>query len=174
MEYYEKYDSPFGKLGLVSDGESLTGLSFSVREEGGADEPEPARELPVFREAYRWLDIYFKGREPDFMPPVRLKGSPFQLEVWEILKKIPYGRTVTYGEIAEEIASKRGTAGMSAQAVGGAVGRNPVGILVPCHRVIGKGGNLTGFGGGIRWKTELLKLERSYRDFFYFVGKGTE
>lgn len=177
MEYYGRYVSPFGALGITSDGESLTMLTFSVQKESGADARPAERELPVFEEVRRWLDVYFKGREPDFMPPVRLEGSAFQLQVWEVLRRIPYGEVVTYGEIAEEIASQRGIARMSAQAVGGAVGRNPVGILVPCHRVIGKNGNLTGFGGGMRWKTELLKLEGSYKDFFFFAGflkKGKE
>lgn len=174
MDYFAEYYSPLGMLGMVSDGESLIGLNF-IRQsafEKTAIAGEQEGKPPVFAEVRGWLDIYFKGREPDFMPRIRLRGSHFQLEVWEALRRIPYGQVVTYGEIAEEIAGKRGIAKMSAQAVGGAVGRNPVGILVPCHRVIGKDGNLTGFGGGIRWKEGLLKIEGSYRDFFYIPRKG--
>lgn len=174
MDYVAKYCSPLGMLGMVSDGESLKGLNFFSQSDSEETvlTGEHRDELPIFAEVRRWLDIYFKGGEPDFMPRIGLSGSKFQLEVWEALRRIPYGQVVTYGEIAEEIAEKRGIAKMSAQAVGGAVGRNPVGILVPCHRVIGKDGNLTGFGGGIRWKVGLLKIEGSYRDSFYIPKKG--
>lgn len=107
----------------------------------------------------RWLDAYFSGVEPDFMPRVHLCGTAFQLEVWEELRAIPYGRTVSYGDIARAIARRRGIARMAAQAVGGAVGRNPVSIIVPCHRVIGADGSITGYGGGIDRKRALLALE---------------
>lgn len=166
MEYKRSYQAPGGALTLVSDGEHLTGLWFEGREYGGAvsekgDNAEAweGEVLPVFRETQKWLDIYFSGREPDFMPPLLLSGTPFRMAVWEILKTIPYGKTMTYGEIARILAEQRGIRRMSAQAVGGAVGSNPVGIVVPCHRVVGTGGNLTGFGGGMGWKVRLLSLE---------------
>lgn len=114
----------------------------------------------VFRRTEKWLDIYFAGRDPGFLPPLSTKGTPFQEEVWEILKEIPYGKTVSYGEIAMRIAEKRGIKRMAAQAVGGAVGRNPIAIIVPCHRVVGSDGSLTGYGGGLDRKVELLKLEK--------------
>ena len=120
------------------------------------------KNLPVFNDVRRWLDIYFSGKEPDFTPDYRIDGmTPFRRDVFEILLKIPFGKTVTYGEIAAEIAKKRNIAKMSAQAVGGAVGWNPVCIIVPCHRVIGADGSLTGYGGGITNKIALLKLEKA-------------
>ncbi|MGN0733289.1 MAG: methylated-DNA--[protein]-cysteine S-methyltransferase [Emergencia sp.] len=115
--------------------------------------------LPVFEQTRRWLDIYFEGREPDFTPPLHLIGTDFRKEVWDILKQIPYGQTKTYGEIAEELAARRGIRRMSAQAVGGAVGHNNISIIVPCHRVIGADGSLTGYAGGTDIKAELLRLE---------------
>ncbi len=114
----------------------------------------------IIQQSVDWLNIYFSGKEPDFMPAVSLKGTPFQMEVWNILKEIPYGQTMTYGEIAVRIARQRGISRMSAQAVGGAVGRNPISIIIPCHRVVGANGSLTGYAGGIDRKRVLLKLER--------------
>lgn len=114
---------------------------------------------PVLEQTKEWLIIYFSGREPDFCPPVHMTGTPFQLSVWKILQQIPYGKTVTYGEIAKEIAREKGLSRMSAQAVGGAVGHNKISIIVPCHRVIGKDGSLTGYAGGIDKKMKLLDLE---------------
>lgn len=161
MIYLGRYKSPLGELTLASDGESLTMLDFPSQDDSGKEvlSEENEREIPVFAEVRKWLDIYFSGKEPDFMPKLSLHGSEFQLEVWECLRKIPYGQVVAYGDIAGEIARKRGIEKMSAQAVGGAVGRNPIGILVPCHRVIGKNGSLTGFGGGLWRKEELLRIE---------------
>lgn len=115
--------------------------------------------LTVFEQTRNWLDIYFEGREPDFMPPLHLIGTDFRKEVWKILLQIPYGQTVTYGEIAEELAKSRGIRRMSAQAVGGAVGHNNISIIVPCHRVIGADGSLTGYAGGMEIKARLLWLE---------------
>lgn len=162
MNYYMAFHSPVGEMTLISDGVNLTELTFSGQGYFEKEMPGDAigQQLPVFDETIEWLTIYFKGQEPDFMPPIQLHGSDFQREVWERLKKIPYGETVTYGEIAKEIARRRGIRVMSAQAVGGAVGRNPVAILVPCHRVVGKNGNLTGYAGGIEKKRKLLELER--------------
>ncbi len=161
MTYLGRYESPLGVFGLEADEVGLRKLSFTDYEILGEDTimKEEERELKVFEEVRNWLDIYFSGKEPDFMPKLSLHGSEFQLAVWEYLRKIPYGQVVTYGDIAKEIAEKRGIEKMSAQAVGGAVGRNPIGILVPCHRVIGKNGSLTGFGGGLWRKEALLRLE---------------
>lgn len=160
MQYIQYYSSPLGKILLTSDGEALTGLWF----EGGKYVPgfssASACSLPVFDETSRWLDIYFTGRQPDFMPPVKFpEASSFRREVWEILRGIPYGTTVTYGEIASMLAARRGIPMMSSRAVGGAVGHNPVGIIVPCHRVMGSDGSLTGYAGGLDRKIRLLELE---------------
>ena len=155
MDFIRCYDSPIGPLTLVSDGTALTEL----RLDGSKDSTETQNNLPIFRETVRWLDIYFSGKEPDFTPPLNLRTGPFRREVWEIMLTIPYGRTMTYGEIAKEIARRHGIARMSAQAVGGAVGHNAIPIIIPCHRVIGANGNLTGYGGGIERKIKLLVLE---------------
>ena len=114
---------------------------------------------PSIAESIRWLDIYFSGNTPDFIPSLHITGSPFQKEVWELLLRIPYGKVTTYGDLAKQIAQQRGISRMSAQAVGGAVGSNPVSIIVPCHRVIGSNGNLTGFASGLDNKTALLTIE---------------
>lgn len=155
MDFIRRYDSPLGPLTLASDGAALTELRL--------DDPdgctETKKELPVFRQTVRWLDIYFSGKEPDFTPPLNLRTGPFRREVWEIMLTIPYGKTMTYGEIAKEIARRHGLGKMSAQAVGGAVGHNAISIIIPCHRVIGANGNLTGYGGGLERKIKLLALE---------------
>ena len=154
-------DSPLGPVTMASDGEALTGLCLVGQKyyASAIGAGTRAGECPVFDECRRWLDIYMGGKEPDFMPLIRLSGSDFRREVWEILRQIPYGKTMTYGQIAELIAKKRGLPRMSAQAVGGAVGHNPVSILVPCHRVLGSDGSLTGYAGGIELKAKLLELE---------------
>ena len=131
------------------------------------------RETPILKEAKRWLDIYFTGREPDFMPPLHPIGSAFRQSVWEILLQIPYGQTVTYGEIARQLADKQGIAKMSAQAVGGAVGHNEISVIIPCHRVVGTSGSLTGYAGGVDKKAALLKLERADMSNFFIPKKGT-
>ena len=161
MEFTCRYASPLGGITLSSDGEALTGLWFDGQKYF-AETLSPEREersLPVFEEAARWLDIYFGGREPDFTPPLRPKGTAFRKAVWDVLLSIPYGQTVTYGEIAERLARQSGVPRMSAQAVGGAVGHNPISIIVPCHRVIGADGRLTGYAGGLERKARLLELE---------------
>lgn len=127
----------------------------------GLDGGHEARETPVLTDTKRWLDTYFSGREPDFAPPLHLIGTTFQNEVWQILLTIAYGQTMTYGEIAARIAARRGLAHMSAQAVGGAVGHNAISIIVPCHRVVGSDGSLTGYAGGLERKIALLHLERA-------------
>ena len=158
-----KYKTPHGfdDMWMNSDGEVLTGLWF----EGSRGQSKhrldcEERDLPVFRETRRWLDIYFSGRQPDFTPRYRMDGlTPFRREVADAMLAIPFGKTATYGDIADVLAKKHGIAKMSAQAVGGAVGWNPICIIVPCHRVVGAGQGLVGYGGGIRNKAGLLSLE---------------
>ncbi|MHC6180970.1 methylated-DNA--[protein]-cysteine S-methyltransferase [Clostridium sp. JNZ X4-2] len=175
MKYMKKYNSPLGKITLVSDGKCLTGLVFDGQKYFDIEVPADAvvKSLPIFEKASRWLDLYFRGQEADFVPPIVMTGSDFRMEVWNILKNIPYGEVMTYGEIAKQVAKKRGITRMSAQAVGGAVGHNPISIIVPCHRVVGENGNLTGYAGGIDRKIKLLKIERAYKDSFYIPKKGT-
>ena len=138
-------------------------VATPLTEEGELVAPTPAGDagelLPVFRQTEKWLRIYFEGKDPGFLPPVKLEGSAFGKEVWEILRTIPYGRTMSYGEIAKIMAERRGIPRMAAQAVGGAVGKNPVSLIVPCHRVIGTDGSLVGYGGGLDRKKQLLELE---------------
>lgn len=160
------YSSPLGKMTMASDGKALTGLWFDGQKYFGACFLEDKRnyeqkELPVFEETIRWLDLYFRGKEPDFLPELSLRGTEFRKEIWKLLLEIPYGKTTTYGELAEKIAKKKGLLAMSAQAVGGAVGHNPVSILVPCHRVVGSDGSLTGYAGGMEKKLALLTLEQN-------------
>lgn len=161
MNNTASYMSPFGDMLLACDEIGLTGLWFEgAKYYAGNLSPEHTKkETPVLKEARRWLDIYFSGKEPDFLPQLHLTGSPFQLSVWKILQQIPYGKTVTYGEIAKRLAEERGLPHMSAQAVGGAVGHNRISIIVPCHRVVGSDGSLTGYAGGIDRKAGLLQLE---------------
>lgn len=162
MQYTTKYQSSVGEILLACDEIGLTGLWF--KEEKfyalSLESEHKEKETPIFCKAKSWLDIYFSGREPDFMPPIHMIGTSFQLSVWKNLMEIPYGKTRTYGEIAKQIAKERGSKQMSAQAVGGAVGHNKISIIVPCHRVIGKNGSLTGYAGGIKKKMQLLMLEK--------------
>lgn len=161
MQYIAHYDSPIGGILLAADDIGLTGLWFDG-EKYYAENLSPhhkTRNIPVLKETARWLDIYFAGSEPDFIPSIHMMGSLFRMEVWALLLQIPYGHTVTYGELAKKIAVKRGLKQMSAQAVGGAVGHNQISILIPCHRVVGTNGSLTGYAGGIDKKNALLKLE---------------
>ena len=163
MSFFQTYQSPVGCITMVSEQNALTGLAFEQQRYFQDKVPEDAREkdLKVFRDTKKWLDTYFQGENPDFLPEISLKGTDFQMQVWRILLQIPYGEVVTYGEIAKQIAMQKGIAKMSAQAVGGAVGHNPISIIVPCHRVIGKNGELVGYGGGLHRKTALLKLEKA-------------
>ena len=162
MIYINRYESPLGSMLLACDEEGLTGLWFA---EGGRyigeglKKDAVPRETAYFDQAKKWLDIYFSGRDPRFLPKIHLVGSAFRNRVGEIMCEIPFGETVTYGWIADRIARERGLGKMSAQAVGGAVGHNPIGIIVPCHRVVGANGSLTGYGGGIARKKALLELE---------------
>lgn len=160
FKYY--YSSPLGSITLASDGESLIGLWFDGQKYFShkliSESTEAA--LPIFTRTCNWLDIYFSGNIPDFTPSIYLNTTPFRKAVYEILLTIPYGQTMTYGEIANIIAKQNGVERMSAQAVGGAVGHNPVSIIIPCHRVVGADGSLTGYAGGLDRKIELLKLEK--------------
>lgn len=161
MNYIYRYNSFLGKITLASEGESLTGLWFDNQKyfadtlKGDCKE----KNLEIFQQAALWLDIYFRGEKPDFTPKIKLKSSPFREMVWKILLTIPYGQTITYKQIADSIASQRKIKTMSSQAVGGAVSHNPVSIIVPCHRVIGNDGSLTGYAGGLDRKQKLLCLE---------------
>ena len=168
MKYKYEYSSPIGKIILTSDGEKLTALCFDFdRYFSAKAKMAQYKDLEVFAQTVKWLDMYFKGEEPNFMPPIHLEGTEFRKRVWEILQTIPYGKVVSYGEIARKIAEKRKVPRVSAQAVGGAVGHNPISIIVPCHRVIGANGNLTGYGGGLDKKIALLKLEKvDMKNFF--------
>ncbi len=161
MEYITYYDSPLGRITIASDGSSLTGLWFDGQKYYASSLREvPAEaDLPVFEKTKKWLDIYFSGEEPDFTPPVRVNTTEFRKAVCEIMLTIPYGRTMSYGEIAEIIARQKGLERMSAQAVGGAVGHNPISLIIPCHRVVGSDGSLTGYAGGFQRKRKLLELE---------------
>lgn len=164
MDYKWKYHTPdgFDDMVMSSDGEYLTGLWFECSKYvSGKVLAGEERELSIFRETARWLDTYFGGQEPDFTPAYRMEYlTSFRQEVVDIMNRIPFGDTVTYGEIAKEIANTRGLKRMSAQAVGGAVGWNPICIIVPCHRVVGTDGSLTGYGGGIENKAALLAHEK--------------
>ena len=175
MQYISHYHSPLGDILLAADSAGLTGLWFEGQKYFALyqDKEHEEKELPVFEEAKRWLDIYFSGKNPDFQVPLHFTGTDFQNEVWEILYAIPYGQTTTYGEIAAQLAKKRGLPRMSAQAVGGAVGHNEISIIVPCHRVVGASGSLTGYAGGIEKKIELLRLEGALREDFFVPKKST-
>lgn len=165
MQYTSTYKTPLGNIFLAADDTGLTGLWFEGAKyfASNLSSEHTEKELPIFEEVKSWLDIYFLGREPEFMTPIHLIGTPFQLDVWDVLQKIPYGKTITYAEIAGIIARKRGLSRMSAQAVGGAVRHNPVSIIVPCHRVVGANGSLTGYAGGLDKKAALLMLESEDR-----------
>ena len=169
MEYITTYDSPLGNITLASDGENITRLWFDSQKPSDEvmaacyEECDLQRSVfPVFDLAKNWLDVYFAGKDPGPIPPVKLNETPFRNRVCEIMQTIPYGKTLTYGHIAKQLAEEKGIEKMSAQAVGGAVGHNPISIIIPCHRVIGSDGSLTGYTGGIDIKTALLKLEGSY------------
>ena len=156
MDYTAHYMSPIGGITLASDGKALVGLWFDGQKyfaAGLAPVHEERQDLEIFAETRRWLDIYFSGKNPDFLPNIALRGSEFRKAVWRKLLEIPYGQTTTYGALARSMHCK------SAQAVGGAVGHNPLSLIVPCHRVVGTGGKLTGYAGGIDKKEWLLHME---------------
>ncbi len=175
MNYICRYSSPIGGITIASDGNAITGLWFDGQKYFGATLSQQWEEknLPVFSQAKQWLDLYFDGKIPDFTPPLSMMATPFRRIVWEILLTIPYGCTMTYGQIAERIAGCWGRSKMSAQAVGGAVGHNPISLIVPCHRVVGTGGSLTGYAGGIDKKIYLLTLEKADMSELFVPKKGT-
>ena len=161
MIYTASYASPLGGILLAADEIGLTGLWFTGAKYFGAGLPASAAEAdtPILAEARRWLEGYFTGQRPAALPPLHPSGSPFRRAVWDILLTIPYGETTTYGAIAQQLAAQRGLAHLSAQAVGGAVGHNPISILIPCHRVIASNGTLGGYSGGVERKRYLLQRE---------------
>ena len=162
MDFTHRFNSPLGGITLASDGEALTGLWFDGQKYFAAslEKEHEERMLPVFELADKWLDLYFSGSEPGFLPPLLMRATEFRKTVWEILLSIPYGKTMTYGEIADRIAAGRGLSRMSAQAVGGAVAHNAISLMIPCHRVVGTDGSLTGYAGGLEKKIWLLELEK--------------
>ena len=160
--FESRLHSPLGEVRLRSDGKSLTGLWFvgQVNDAKDIDDIEIKNDLPIFGQVESWLESYFSGKQTSITIPLQPKGTSFQQRVWQILQEIPYGETMTYGEIAQRIAKEKGVETFSAQAVGQAVGKNPISILIPCHRVLGKNGALTGYAGGVHRKEQLLQLER--------------
>ena len=163
MNYIHHYTSPLGEITIASDCEALTGLWFDGQKyfPHNLTSESTEADLPIFNQTVKWLDIYFRGKEPDFTPPLSTQTTPFRKAVYDILLTIPYGQTMTYGEIAHILAERKSIKHMSAQAVGGAVGHNPISIIIPCHRVVGADGSLTGYAGGLDKKIALLKLERA-------------
>lgn len=177
MIYSTNLPSPLGNILLASDGKNLIGLwlegqkyfSGTVKEE-----MTEKNDLPIFIDTKKWLEKYFGGQKPSISDlPMSPRGGDFRKAVWEILCNIPYGKLTTYGEIAKEIAAKNGREKMSAQAVGGAVGHNPISIIIPCHRVVGSNGSLTGYAGGIDKKIKLLKHEGIDMSNMFVPKKGT-
>lgn len=185
MEKLMIYNSPIGRLTLSGDGTSITGLwiegqkyfgrtlEIQNREKSGRTVLDDDVPGGVFCEAREWLNDYFKGEQKEISFPLMPKGSAFQQSVWGILREIPYGETITYGAIAKILSDRQGKPSMSAQAVGGAVARNPISIMIPCHRVVGTNGSLTGYAGGIERKIRLLTLERVDTERFFIPKKGT-
>lgn len=175
MTYIQHYDAPLGRVLLAADEVGLTGLWFDGAKyfADGLPAERTEQETPILSETRRWLDLYFAGQEPGFLLPLHPVGSAFQQAVWALLLQIPYGQTVTYGELARQLAKKQGRPRMSAQAVGGAVGHNKISIIIPCHRVVGTGGSLTGYAGGIDRKVKLLALEQADMTRFFVPKTGT-
>jgi methylated-DNA-[protein]-cysteine S-methyltransferase len=173
MHYTFEYQSPVGLLTIASDGESITGLWIKGQKYFAAplEAENSSMDLPVFERVQEWLITYFDGKNPAFTPPLAPTGSPFRQAVWKILREIPYGEVITYGDIAKMVAKQKEK--MSAQAVGGAVGHNPISIIIPCHRVVGTDGSLTGYAGGIKTKITLLTLEQADMSKLYAPRKGT-
>ncbi len=177
MYYSTTYDSPVGIITFASDGASLNGLWMEGQKYFGDTISEAMTEkdnITVFNDAKRWLDSYFAGKNPDISAiPLAPAGGSFRQGVWKILTEIPYGEVITYGSIANKMAAKMNKKSMSSQAVGGAVGHNPISIIIPCHRVVGANGSLTGFSGGIDKKIKLLKLEGADTSKLFVPEKGT-
>ena len=175
MVYTCKYKSSIGDILLATDEIGLIGLWFEGQKYFANTLPDEhiPQETEILRETIKWLDMYFSGEEPNFTPPLHPSGSSFRQSVWQILLQIPYGQTITYGEIARKMAEMKSVSRMSAQAVGGAVGHNEISIIIPCHRVIGTNGSLTGYAGGIDRKLSLLELEHADMSYLFVPKKGT-
>ena len=162
MHYLSHYESPLGAMTMASDGEHLTGLWFDGQKYDRStinDDAVVQPHLPVFTQTAQWLDTYFKGTDPGFTPLISVEGSDFKKMVTSIMLSIPFGATSTYARIAAEVACRTGRTHMSAQAVGGAVGHNPIALIVPCHRVLASNGSLRGYAGGVDRKERLLEME---------------
>ena len=174
MVSIQQYQSPLGGILLAADEVGLVGLWFEGQKYFANTLPVEhcAQTTPILADAKRWLDFYSAGNEPDFLPPLHPVGSSFQQSVWKILLTIPYGQTITYGDIARQLAAQQGGRG-SAQAVGGAVGRNKVSIIIPCHRVVGANGSLTGYAGGVERKLRLLQMEHADTEKLFLPRHGT-
>ncbi|WP_313346996.1 methylated-DNA--[protein]-cysteine S-methyltransferase [Sedimentibacter sp.] len=177
MYYSTTYSSPVGTITLACDGNNLVGLWIEGQKYHGNTIFENIIDnvdLPILVTAKRWLNRYFAGKKPDISElPLAPAGSKFRQEVWNILCEIPYGKVITYGDIAKKIAVKINKESMSSQAVGGAVGHNPISIIIPCHRVVGTNGSLTGYAGGIHAKIKLLELEGIDMSRLFIPTKGT-
>lgn len=179
MYYSTLYQSPMGLLTMAcdSEGKHLNGLWMQEQKYHGDSifaNMVHREELAIFELTKKWLDRYFAGSKPEISElPLAPVGSEFRQAVWEILCSIPYGEVITYGDIAKQMAAKMNKQRMSSQAVGGAVGHNPISIIIPCHRVVGAGGNLTGYAGGIHLKVKLLELEGVDMSQFFVPKKGT-
>lgn len=177
MTYKYTYQTPevFSNMIMNSDGEYLTGLWFEDSRDSSKHIIDcEEKDLEIFKETSKWLDIYFSGKVPNFTPKYKIENlTPFRQEVINIMNSIGYGQTVTYNDISKAIAKKKGIKRMSSQAVGGAVGWNPLCIIIPCHRVVGTNGSLTGYGGGIKNKVELLKLEGNDMSKYFVPKQGT-
>ncbi len=175
MDYTHHYESPLGGITLASDGEGIIGLWFDGQKyfADTLDSEHEEKALPIFVKADHWLDIYFSGKAPDFTPKLNMRTTAFRKSVWDIMLTIPYGQTMTYGQIAEIVAAQSGLQRMSAQAIGGAVGHNSISLIIPCHRVVGTNGSLTGYAGGIDKKVQLLQMEKSDMSRFFIPKKGT-
>ena len=175
MGYTCTYKSKLGEILLAADEIGLTGLWFTGQKYFAStlSDEHISRETPVLSEAKEWLNVYFSGKEPAFTPPLHPAGSEFRQAVWQILLQISYGQTITYGEIAHRMSKLKNVSHMSAQAVGGAVGHNEISIIIPCHRVVGTNGSLTGYAGGIDKKISLLELEHADMSHFFVPKKGT-
>ncbi|MDU9418442.1 methylated-DNA--[protein]-cysteine S-methyltransferase [Staphylococcus lloydii] len=176
MQFKRSYKSPVGNLTITTDGENITGLWFENQQnyETLLNDTVKEQYQPIFDKVTHWLDEYFSGNKPTVNFSLKPTGTDFRMNVWSKLREIPYGETVTYGDIAQQIATERGQSNMSAQAVGGAVGSNPISIIIPCHRVVGANGSLTGFGSGIDRKIKLLNNEKVDMSSFYVPSYSTK
>lgn len=174
-KYIYKTPKEFSNIIMNSDGENLTGLWF----EGSRDTSKHVveceeKDLKIFRDTSKWLDIYFSGKNPNFTPKYKIENiTPFRKEVIDIMNTISFGKTLTYSDISKIIAKNRGLEKMSSQAIGGAVGWNPICIIIPCHRVVGKNGSLTGYGGGIKNKIALLEHEKNDMSKYFIPRRGS-